>query len=67
MSNPLKRRKLHRAALAASQSKDAPAAAPVAPAPVVADPVEAPAEEPTVKSAGRMGFRRKKAVAPEGE
>ena len=54
MSNPMKRRKLHRAALAAARGevKETPVAAPVA-APVVAEVVE---EAPP---ASRGGFSRK--------
>ena len=59
MSNPMKRRKLHRAALAArGEVKETPVAAPVA-APVVADVVE---ETPP---ATRGRFNRKKTEEAE--
>ena len=59
MSNPMKRRKLHRAALAArGEVKETPAAAPVA-APVVSEVVE---EAPPVP---RGRFNRKKAEEAE--
>jgi len=59
MSNPMKRRKLHRAALAArGEVKETPVAAPVA-APVVAEVVE---EAP---SAPRRRFNRTKTEESE--